>query len=69
MKHHLYVCNKDNKELYRHIKFRDYLEAHEVDRDRYESVKKEMAKKYPEDIELYIDGKEPIILEIYKSVD
>lgn len=67
MKHHLYVCNKDNKELYRHIKFRDYLKAHEVDRNRYGSVKKEMAKKYPEDIELYIDGKEPIILEIYKK--
>lgn len=67
MKHHLYVCNKYNKELYRHIKFRDYLKAHKVERDRYGSVKKEMAEKYPEDIDLYIDGKEPIILEIYKK--
>lgn len=67
MKHHLYVCNKENEELYRHIKFRDYLKVHKVDRDKYSLVKKEMAKKYPEDIELYIDGKEPIILEIYKK--
>lgn len=67
MKHHLYVCNKENEELYRHIKFRDYLKVHKVDRDKYSLVKKEMAKKYPEDIELYIDGKEQIILEIYKK--
>ncbi|GAA0859258.1 MULTISPECIES: GrpB family protein [Clostridium] len=67
MKHHLYVCNKENEELYRHIKFRDYLKVHKVDRDKYSLVKKEMAKKYTEDIELYIDGKEPIILEIYKK--
>lgn len=67
MKHHLYVCNKENEELYRHIKFRDYLKVHKVDRDKYSLVKKEMVKKYPEDIELYIDGKEPIILEIHKK--
>lgn len=67
MKHHLYVCNKDNKELHRHIKFRDYLKAHKLERDRYGSIKKEMTEKYPEDIDLYINGKEQIILEIYKK--
>lgn len=46
MEHHLYVCNKDNEELHRYIKFRDYLKAHKVDRDRYGSVKKEIAEKY-----------------------
>lgn len=67
MAHHLYVCNKNSEELYRHITFRDYLREHKEDRDRYSSIKKEMALKYPEDIELYIEGKQPVILDIYKK--
>lgn len=67
MLHHLYVCNKDNKELLRHIKFRDYLRQHKEDRDKYSSIKKEMAFKYPEDIDSYIKGKQPVILEIYNK--
>jgi GrpB-like predicted nucleotidyltransferase (UPF0157 family) len=67
MKHHLYVCNKDNEELRRHILFRDYLRLHKEDRDLYGNIKKEMAIKYPEDINSYIEGKQPIILEIYRK--
>lgn len=67
MVHHLYVCNKDNEELYRHITFRDYLRQHKEDRYRYSSIKKEMALKYPEDIDSYIEGKQPVILDIYKK--
>ncbi|BCZ48896.1 hypothetical protein psyc5s11_49630 [Clostridium gelidum] len=67
MVHHLYVCNKDNEELLRHIKFRDYLRQHKEDRDKYSEIKKDMAFKYPEDIDSYIEGKQPVILEIYKK--
>jgi GrpB-like predicted nucleotidyltransferase (UPF0157 family) len=67
MVHHLYVCNKDNEELNRHIKFRDYLRQHKEDRDKYSAIKKEIAFKYSEDIDSYIEGKQPIILEIYKK--
>ena len=67
MLHHLYVCNKDSEELYRHITFRNYLRQHKEDRDRYSSIKKEMALKYPEDIDSYIEGKQPVILDIYKK--
>lgn len=67
MLHHLYVCNKESKELYRHITFRDYLRQHKEERDRYSSIKKEMAMKYPEDIDSYIEGKQPVILEIYEK--
>lgn len=67
MVHHLYVCNNDNEELHRHITFRDYLRQHKEDRDRYSSIKKEMALKYPEDIDSYIEGKQPVILDIYKK--
>lgn len=67
MTHHLYVCNKDNEELYRHIVFRDYLRQHKEDIDKYSSIKKEMALKYPEDIDSYIEGKQSVILDIYKK--
>ncbi|AIY80467.1 GrpB family protein [Clostridium botulinum] len=67
MVHHLYVCGKDNKELYRHVTFRDYLRKHKEDKDRYSVIKKKMALKYPEDIDSYIKGKQQIILEIYKK--
>lgn len=64
---HLYVCKKDNEELHRHITFRDYLRKHADDREDYSQIKKEMTKKYPEDIEAYIEGKQPIINAIYKK--
>ncbi|WP_315122439.1 GrpB family protein [uncultured Clostridium sp.] len=67
MVHHLYVCNKDNEELHRHITFRNYLRQHKEDMDRYSSIKKEMTLKYPEDIDSYIEGKQPVILGIYKK--
>ncbi|MBN1068185.1 GrpB family protein [Clostridium botulinum] len=67
MVHHLYVCGKDNKELYRYVTFRDYLRKHKEDKEMYSVIKKKMALKYPEDIDSYIKGKQQIILEIYKK--
>ena len=46
------------------VTFRDYLRQHKEDRNIYSSIKKEMALKYPEDIDSYIEGKQPAILDI-----
>lgn len=67
MLHHLYVCNKDNEELHRHITFRDYLKEHREDRDKYGAIKREMALNYPNDIDSYIKGKSAVVMEIYKK--
>ena len=67
MTHHLYVCNKNNEELHRHITFRDYLRNNKKERERYSLIKKEIAAKYPEDIDSYISGKQNAILEIYEK--
>lgn len=32
MKHHLYVCNKENEELQRYITFRNYLRLHKEEK-------------------------------------
>ena len=67
MKHQLYVCNKNSAELKRHISFRDWLRTHDKDRDAYGKIKMQMAKKFPNDIEGYMVGKQSCILEIYKK--
>jgi len=65
MEHHLYVCYKDADELKRHITLRDFLIKNSAYRDKYSKIKVDMANKYPHDIDNYINGKQPIILEIY----
>ena len=66
MKHHLYVCNKNNPELMQHLALRDYLRKNPEYREKYSRIKIEMAGKYPHDIDSYIKGKEPVIMEILK---
>lgn len=66
MNHHLYVCHKESEELRKHLALRDYLRNSPEYCEKYSNVKIEMAKKHPHDIDSYIKGKEPIILEIYK---
>lgn len=63
--HHLYVCDKDADELKRHLALRDFLRGNKEYRDKYSNVKIQMAEKYPHDIDGYLDGKQPVILEIY----
>ena len=67
-KHHLYVCPEDSPELRRHIAFRDYLRTHpEAVRD-YSRIKEEGAKRYPDDMERYIEHKSPFIEKIYAEI-
>lgn len=67
MIHHIYVCDRNNNELKRHIAFRDWLREHPDDRDMYSTIKLEMAEKYPDSIDSYIEGKAPCIISIYKK--
>jgi GrpB-like predicted nucleotidyltransferase (UPF0157 family) len=67
MKHHLYVCDNNSDELRRHITLRKYLRTHEADRDEYSKIKLEMPKKYPNDIDSYMNGKSSVILSILQK--
>lgn len=64
-KHHLYVCPRNSEELYRHITFRDYLRSHPEAAKRYGAVKEMAAKRFPEDIDRYMECKAPCIEELY----
>ena len=40
IKHHLYVCSKDNEELKRHLLFRDHLNKNDNLKMEYNNIKK-----------------------------
>ena len=67
MTHHLYVCPKDSKELFKHITFRDFLKNNSALASEYSKVKERAAVLYPDDIDKYMEFKSEIIEKIYKK--
>ena len=65
-KHHLYVCPQCSKELYRHMKFRDFLRSNPEAVQKYGRVKETAAQLFPDSIDQYIEYKSPCIEELYK---
>jgi len=56
-RHHLYVCASGNLELRRQLAFRDYLRVNPGAARRYESLKRDLARRFREDRRAYSDGK------------
>jgi len=67
MRHNLYVCPQDSGELIRHITFRNHLRTNKDEREKYSQSKLVAAKKYPNDIDKYIEAKSECVNEIYKK--
>lgn len=67
MNHHLYVCPKQSKELYRHLTFRDFLRKNKEAVKKYSLVKETGANLYPNDINKYMEYKSNIIKQLYKQ--
>jgi GrpB-like predicted nucleotidyltransferase (UPF0157 family) len=61
--HHVHSFQKDSPEFERHLAFRDYMIAHPDEAQQYSLLKQKLALEYPEDMEAYIDGKDPFIKE------
>ena len=60
--HHIHIFSKnDNENITRHLAFHDYLNKHDDVKEAYANLKKELAKKYPNDIEGYCDGKDAFV--------
>ena len=66
-RHHLYVCLEDSGELHRHRTFRDFLRANPEAANRYGAVKVQAARRYPDDIDRYMQYKAPCIAELYRQ--
>lgn len=69
MYHHLYVCIKDCVSLLNHLNLRDYLRENESSRNEYGKLKLELAEKFPNDIDSYIEGKTNFIINILEKFD
>ena len=60
IRHHLYVCAADSKELKRHLRFRDHLRANEAARREYERLKYMIAEQANQDRKVYALLKEEL---------
>lgn len=63
---HIFRCD-DWKQIDRHLAVRDYLRTHDDECRRYSSLKKELAKRFPYDIDGYCDGKDSFVREIERK--
>lgn len=63
--HQLHIFQADDwKNIQRHLAFRDYMRIHKKERDAYATLKKDLAQKFPYDIDGYCDGKENFVREM-----
>ena len=62
--HHVHIFQKGDKEIKRHLNFRDYMRAHPKQAQKYSRLKETLADKYSHDIKKYIEGKNDFIAEI-----
>ncbi len=62
--HQIHAYTTGNPELERHLAFRDYMISHPEDAEAYGRLKEELARRFPTDIEGYMDGKDAFIKEM-----
>jgi len=67
MEHHLYVCIKNSENLINHLLLREHLRNNKESLKLYGNLKRELAERYPNDIDSYIEGKTEFITKILKS--
>lgn len=65
--HNVHTYEVGSPEIARHLAFRDYMIAHPDAAWQYSELKRELARKYPQDIEGYMDGKDEFIKAMEKK--
>ncbi|UFT99256.1 GrpB family protein [Radiobacillus kanasensis] len=62
--HHVHIYENKSPEIIRHLALRDYLRAFPEEAKAYGDLKERLAKKFPYQIESYIQGKERFVSEL-----
>ncbi len=62
--HHVHTFQSGDPQVKRHLNFRDYLIAHPQDALAYSRLKEDLARRFPEDMDSYIAGKNDFIQHI-----
>lgn len=66
--HQIHIFSQNSVyDIERHLAVRDYLRTHPAACERYGRLKKELANRYPYDIEGYCDGKEEFVRRLEKE--
>lgn len=66
--HQIHIFSEDNTvDIERHLVVRDYLRTHKAVCEEYATLKKELAQKYPYDIDGYCDGKDCFVQQMEKE--
>lgn len=63
---HMFAVNNTH-DIERHLAVRDYLRMHQDVCEKYATLKKELADKYPYDIDGYCDGKEKFVQQLERE--
>ena len=66
--HQVHAFENGSPQIGRHLAFRDYMRTHPDAAQAYSGLKRELAAKYPNDSESYMDGKDEFIQEIDRRV-
>lgn len=61
--HQVHAFEAGSPHVFRHLAFRDYMNAHAEAAQAYSTLKQNLAAAFPHDIEAYMDGKDPFIQE------
>ena len=64
--HHLHMLLEDSDEWRNHLFFRNYLRANPESAAEYDKLKKELASKFGNDRDAYLDGKAEFVERILK---
>lgn len=65
--HHIHVFELGSPHIDRHLAFRDYLRAHQDVAKEYGTIKRNLMKQHPYDMESYINGKAAFVMETERS--
>lgn len=66
--HHIHIYKTDSLQIPRHLAFRDYMISHPELAREYSNLRPELAAKYPQNIDKYINGKDKFIKLIDRKV-
>ena len=62
--HQIHTFETSSEQVRRHLAFRDFMNTHPEEAQKYSELKRKLAAEHPQNIEAYMDGKDDFIKEI-----
>jgi len=62
--HQIHIFETGSEQVRRHLAFRDFMNTHPEEAQKYSELKRKLAAEHPQNIDAYMDGKDGFIKEI-----